>query len=289
MHLLESVNWLAIESGSWSSDEGSMIQAGMLEVEGDMATTGLQWATVEFVGAGFPGTLPAVVTQCMSYYGSDWVKTRQQQGDNTFFSVSLEEEGGLEGHGCTSCSSSAHTNWEEVGWVAVEPAVGNLGTEDYEAGLTGLSVTHQDYLITFAHEFTNAPRVFAAMQTYLGTDSSEIRQRGVASTTDVTIFVEEESCSDTEINHVAEIVGYMAFESGGLLLAQSTLNLGCRGIYDATSAQLSGAELNEGGAIRPAGTVGSGFINFMNADGDSATWDLHRCSSSHVYHSSNNV
>jgi hypothetical protein len=159
-HLFENVHWLAVEAGSWSSDEGKMVQAGMLEVEGDMATTGMQFTTVEFLQGGFPGVIPAVLTQTMSYYGSDWVKTRQQQGDSTHFTVTLEEAGGLEGHGCTHCSSSAHTNFEEVGWIAFEPAVGNFGAQDYIAAVTPVAVTHNNYRIQFAKEFSESPRFF---------------------------------------------------------------------------------------------------------------------------------
>jgi hypothetical protein len=306
-HTYEQVHWLAIEAGSWSSDEGAMVQAGTLEVEGDMRTTGMQFTPVEFLQGGFPGVIPAVLTQCMSYYGSDWVKTRQQQGDSTHFMVTLEEQGGLAGHGASQGQSSlAHTNWEEVGWVAFEPASGNLGARDYIAGLTPLAVTHQNYRIQFSQEFTDEPRVFATMQTYLGTDSAEVRQRSSPTTRSATIFVEEETCSDTETNHVAEVVGYLALQPGsGLLFGQSNLNLGCENIYDATTAILQGGarfspESGRGShcaqndaaclqAARANGTIGTGVIDFTTTGaagtgtGESASWDLHRCRAAHAF------
>ena len=36
MHLEETVHYLAMESGSWTGDENTMVQAGTNEIEGDM-------------------------------------------------------------------------------------------------------------------------------------------------------------------------------------------------------------------------------------------------------------
>ena len=146
----ETVSWLVIESGSWSmegcigcaSDESHMLQAGVVEIEGDMRLTGQLFHEVEFYGSGFPVPtwtyrdqkvspwnkndgppptslkeltgLPIVVTQVNSYFGSNWVKTRQQQGDNLHFLVGLEEAGSFVN------AMNAHTNFEKVGWMAAE-------------------------------------------------------------------------------------------------------------------------------------------------------------------------
>ena len=55
-------------------------------------------------GKGGP-KLPIVITQVNSYFGADWVKTRQQQKDNLGFLVALEEEGGF-------ATMNQHTNCE---------------------------------------------------------------------------------------------------------------------------------------------------------------------------------
>eukprot|EP01050_Picozoa_sp_SAG11_P028672 SAG11_NODE_7759_length_1100_cov_1.031968_1_plen_117_part_10 len=117
---------MVFESGSWSVDEGHMIQAGTVEMEGDARTTNEQFHTVEFLDP-FP-TLPVILTQVMTYYGSNFVKTRQQQLDSRSFQVALEEAG-------DAYDTQAHTNFEKVGWLAIEPGSGNIGTRDYIAAL----------------------------------------------------------------------------------------------------------------------------------------------------------
>ena len=319
-HLTETVSWMVVESGSWTGDEGYVIQAGVTEIEGDMRQTGQQFTRVEFYGSGMPVTdcvgrqcssqtnynsqlmednvgLPIVVTQCMSYYGSNWVKTRQQQGDNTYFLVALEEAGSLQNAG-----TQAHTNWEKVGWIAFEQASGNLGTRDYEAELTPAAVTHAAYTVTFEQPFAPnvRPYVFATMQTYYGTDSSQLRQDNDPTREQVTFRVEEEICSDAEVNHAREIVGYVAIGSGqsGPTYARSNINRGCEAIYDATQAQLHGAQLESGNPAergcaandpvchngeRLSSTVGYGAIDFVNPSGDTATWELSSCRAGHVW------
>ena len=320
IHVSETISWMVMESGSWTGDEGYTIMGGVTEVEGDMRLTGQQFQRVEFYGAGMPVTdcqgrqcngqsgragqldqenvgLPIVITQCMSYYGSNWVKTRQQQGDNTYFMVALEEVGSLAGFG-----TQRHTNYEKVGWVAFEQVSGNLGTRDYEADLTPQEVTDAPYTVTFRQPFYEGvkPYVFATMQTYIGTDSAQLRQDNDPTESQVTFRVEEDVCEDDESNHAAEIVGYVAIGSGesGPTYAKSNINLGCEAIYDATQAQLHGAQLESGNPAerdcaandpvchngeRLSSTVGYGAIDFVNPTDDTATWDLHQCRAGHVW------
>ena len=77
-HVPETVHYMVMETGSWSGDEGTMMQAGVNEIEGDMRLNGGQFQVVQFLQGGFPGgELPVVLTQVMSYYGSNFVKTRK--------------------------------------------------------------------------------------------------------------------------------------------------------------------------------------------------------------------
>jgi hypothetical protein len=309
-HGPELVNYLVVETGSWMSDEGTMLQAGVNEVEGDMRLTGQQFQIVSFHGTGFPaytqassgthgysgGGLPVVLTQVMSSYGANFVNTRQQQVDSDHFLVALEEVGSFAGTPDTgqddTIGTQGHTNVEKVGWVAFEPAVGNFGTRNFEAGHTPESVTHEDYAIKFQQQFDAAPRFFARMATYYGTDSSQVRHTGAA-TKGVSVHVEEETCTDAEQNHVAEIVDYVAFEaSDQIMMGRSNLPLGCQGVHDATKAQLVGAKFDPqtqaantaatgAGAESTGGVIGTGIINFEHNDGDTATWEMRRCLQGH--------
>merc|ERR1711871_115742 len=206
---VETMNWMVIESGSWITDARTAkrstwtpdsgrgektLQAGVVEIEGDYRLTGEQFHRVNFIHGGFSG-LPVVLSQVMSTYGGNFVKTRQQQGDSTHFMVALEEAGsgpwtGVGGD--QGLGTAGHTNVEKVGWVAVEAGTGDIGTRTYEARLTDNVVTNEDYEISFAVPFSGAPRFFANMNTYHGTDSAQLRQSSPTTEGGAVIHVEEE-------------------------------------------------------------------------------------------------
>ena len=187
------------------------------------------------------------MSQVMSYFGGNFVKTRQQQGDSTHFMVTLEEAGSAPWTGVggdQSQGTQGHTNVEKVGWVAIEGGTGDIGTRTYEARLTDNVVTSDDHDITFAVPFSGAPRFFANMQTYHGTDSSQLRQSTPTTEASASIHVEEEECTDAEMDHVPEVVGWMVLESGqDIIHAQSDIDLGCVGIQEGSQAQLDGPTL----------------------------------------------
>ena len=161
-------------------------------------------------------------------------------------------------------------------------------------------MTHEPYTITFTQTFDFAPRFFARMATYRGTDSSQVRTGEPPNTKTVSVHVEEESCTDTEMNHAPEIVDYFVLDSrgydgvsaqgtGGVLYAKSNLNRGCEGLYDATAAQLSGGAFFDSQETNPntdltggeAGDqVGLASINFAEGD-ETATWQMDRCLAGH--------
>ena len=181
-------------------------------------------------------------------------------------------------------------------------AVGNFGTVNFQSGHTPEAVTHDDYTITFTQTFDFAPRFFARIATYLGTDSAQARTTAPPTTKTAIVHVEEEECTDAEMNHNAEIIDYVAFDSrgydgisaqgsGGILYAKSNLNRGCEGVYDASLAQLSGgASFNEkGGTVYQdledpgeltTDQVGHVQINFQEGE-ETATWNMIRCLSGH--------
>jgi hypothetical protein len=69
--------------------------------------------------------------------------------------LALEEAGETQARG-----GGAHTNFEKVGWIAFEQTSGNFGTRDYEASLTPLEVTHEQYDISFRKPFYGASPSF---------------------------------------------------------------------------------------------------------------------------------
>ena len=163
------------------------------------------------------------------------MNTRHQTVSSTGFALALEEEGSFAGTpdtGAQGIGTQGHTNVEKVGWVAFESTGGNLGTRNFEAGHTPEAVTHEDYTIQFSAPFAEKPRFFSRMASYYGTDSSQVRHRGV-DTTSAVVHIEEENCSDAEQTHVREIVDWVAIEaSDHVMLAKANFDLGCSGIHD---------------------------------------------------------
>ena len=101
----------------------------------------------------------------------------------------------------------------------MEASAGDLSGQLFEVGVTPDSVSHNAYTMNFTSGFSVAPIVIAAMQSHDGGDTAGLRYRN---TTDgsVQIKVEEEQSRDTEVSHTTEVVGYMAFEPGAVLMGQ---------------------------------------------------------------------
>jgi hypothetical protein len=184
-HVIEVVDWVAVDEGTYFTPAGSMWQCGSIEVSG----AGFQ--TVYFNGEGFPDTAHAVVSQVQSYRnGSSFVKTRQLPGDEYGFSVALEEEGHI-----TQASAS-----ELVGWLAMQQGTGVLSIDSdvrYEAQVTGYSVGHTSLPIKFAYAFTGVPRVLASIASFHNEDSSHLRQGDSATDAfGTSLYIQEAECGE---------------------------------------------------------------------------------------------
>jgi hypothetical protein len=277
----ETINWMVLETGSWLTDEDTAFQAGVVEIEGDMRLTGRQFQKVRFWNSF--SSVPVVLTTINSFVGFDWVKSRQQQGDSTYFMLAMEEKGSAlapttgDLDGDTGTGTQSHADVEKVGWAAFEPSRGNIGTRNFEARFTP-GVTHKHHTIKFGVSFSSAPRIFAGMQTYAGTDSAQLRQSVAGTKTDFTVHVEEETCTDKEMTHVPENVGWFAFEpKPGRVHARSKYDRGCVGLQEASMAELKGAALFQTGSSY----VGKSGIDYRNPFDDTATWTFTNCAGGH--------
>ena len=136
------------------------------------------------------------------------VKTRQRSVSASGFEVALEEE---------EASTAPHGS-ETVGWLAVEPGQRDWNGHAYEADQTPKAVRHNWYGITFAQNFGAAPRFVAAMTTFDGGDSAQLRYDRTSLTANgVQVLVEEDTTDDSETGHTTEVVGYLALEGNGTL------------------------------------------------------------------------
>ena len=81
------------------------------------------------------------------------------------------------------------------------------------AGDCDRSLSGCRYDVALAGAFRAAPVVFASMASFNGGDPSSMRISGRPSATSVSLFVEEETCTDAEQAHAAEVVGVLAIEA----------------------------------------------------------------------------
>ena len=113
--------------------------------------------------------------------------------------------------------------------MLVRSGRGSIAGDLYQAGITESVVTHDPTTggISFCAGFENPPMLFAAMATHHGSDSAEVRLASGISPTGAQVFIEEESCSDDEVEHVAEVVAFLALERGPHKIRAMTHEASC--------------------------------------------------------------
>ena len=200
-HSPENFNWMIVNEGAMGdlqagTTTGGLCAGGSLCVAPLCSScdhqTGLDWFDVSFIT---PITNAVVVSTIQTHTGGDWCKTRQRSVTDTGFQARIEEDNLDGGH-----------NTEITGWIAMPAGAGRLGWVNYEAIKTPDAVTHEPYDVSFATSFAGVPALFGTMQTYDGPDPSHMRYDALTSI-GTTIFVEEETCTDSELAHTTEVIG----------------------------------------------------------------------------------
>ena len=203
-HTKESVGYVVVESGVHTLPDGSILAAGV------NPAVNHRWENVSF-GHDFDNA-PIVLSQTTSRAGGDPVVTRQRNTTGSGFSVRLQEEE----------RQGSHMN-ESVAWIAIDASAGSAGDAASGAGafetvLTGNSVTHRTASAAFSTEFAESPVFVAAMQTFDGGDTANLRHRNLDAD-GVQFWVDEEKSRDSEVQHTTEVVGGLAIAAGDILAA----------------------------------------------------------------------
>lgn len=189
-HLVETIPWMVWESGLFYTDEGKLLQVGSLLLAGGA------FGYVNFMANSFAHDDISVLSQVQTYNDPTFVKTRQQAGDASGFSIALEEAQKLD----LSEGTHVHLN-ETVGWFALESSEGHIGFTGYSAQTTANSVTHMPFDIDFKYPFSKIPSFFANIATYQGADAAALRLHNNATVHGAQVVVEEEKCIDDEVVH----------------------------------------------------------------------------------------
>ncbi|MEM7721075.1 MAG: Hint domain-containing protein [Pseudomonadota bacterium] len=190
---IETINWIAVEEGVHTLPDGRIIEAGTSSVSSSGQNTG---GSATF-SAGFTDP-PVVLTSVMSENDTTTVDSDPSNITASGFDLTLQEEENQDGvHGA-----------ETIGWIAIEAGgdatsgtANAVGGVDENVDVLGLGTT-----------FTNSV-VLAETQTINGGDTATVVIDSQSNST-VGVFVAEEQSRDSEVNHVNETVGIVAFEDG---------------------------------------------------------------------------
>lgn len=131
---------------------------------------------------------------------------------STGFEVALEREGS---NGIGADPLLEH-GVEAIGWAAFQHGKGSIGGDLYQASITGSVVTHEPSTggIAFCAGFEEPPLFFGNMATHHGPDASQLRLSRGTTAAGASVYVQEENCSDDEMDHTTEVISYLALQSG---------------------------------------------------------------------------
>jgi len=193
-HAPEKASYLVVERGQHQLEDGSWIEAGVVDTDATGDFTGVA------LSAAFAKT-PVVFATVQTFNGADAVTTRLHNVDVFGFDLMLQEQ---------EAYAQVHTT-ETVAFVAWEPSVGIVDGHRYEVGHTGNEVTHKAHKIGYADAFYGLPMFVAEMQTTNEHDTADLRWTGKGPKW-INVWVDEEQSADAETSHQAEAVGYLLIE-----------------------------------------------------------------------------
>jgi hypothetical protein len=193
LHAVESVSYIAMERGSYTLSNGTMVEAGQFQIQ----NAGF-FQSVTFNDA-FQVT-PVVVASVSSFNEEDAPTGRLRNISTKGFAFMLQEQ---------ELNAKVHAP-ETISYIAWEPSVGTLGGLSFEVNRTGDVMTQYFKEIVFEENFTELPAFCADMQTTDGGDTASVRAQG-RDFFNVQVKIEEEQSANSEISHTTEVVGYMVF------------------------------------------------------------------------------
>jgi PKD repeat protein len=190
----ETVSYIVMERGRHQLPDGAMVLADRLQTS----------ATKSFVSQSFsePFTeVPIILAAVTSVNELDAVDVRLRSITNLGFQVGMREQ---------ESNKQQHLA-ESIDYIALEPSFGLVNGARYEADTMPDKPTHLAQTLIYRTGFSEPPLLLADMQTTAGGDTANLRWRN-GNEVSVELWVAEEQSKDTETNHVAESVGYLALE-----------------------------------------------------------------------------
>ncbi len=195
-HAKEKVNFLVTERGSYTLADGTRIEAGRFNGKSSYGTVNFAEPFLE---------VPVLLSQVQSVNDANPVTPRLKSIGPSSFAAKLQQK---------ESTKNAHGT-EQVGYLAWQLGTGEFSGGEilFEAGRTANAVTDQWAEIAYTATFPALPLFLAGMQTANGDDTATVRLQS-ATTSAVTVFIEEEQSQDQETTHgSAETVGYLLIGS----------------------------------------------------------------------------
>jgi hypothetical protein len=192
-HTNEAVSYLAIERGTYTLPDGTLMEADRFET--DKTKT---FDSVHFI-QNFHKT-PVVITAISSSNENDAVTGRLRGITAQGFEYCMQEQ---------ELNAKTH-QIETIDYIAWEPSKGSWNGITFEVNTTNDKVRHRFYKIPFQNSFADNPFFLADMQTTGGKDTANVRWRN-KNKQSIEVQVDEEQSKNTETRHTTEKVGYMVF------------------------------------------------------------------------------
>ncbi|MEM7456262.1 MAG: S8 family serine peptidase [Planctomycetota bacterium] len=207
-HTTENIAYMVIEAGTHTLTDGTQIVAGSTTL------TNENFASVNFASSF--SSAPLVIGQVITTNDGSAVAERMRNITASGFQVQMQEEEAADG---------IHAS-ETFNYVAIDQGAGSSGDTDFNAVVSGNVVTQGNTTVNFGSiGGSSNPVILSDMQTRDGADTSTLRHRSATSTS-VTVWVEEEGSNDSELNHTTEVAGVLAMEAGTLVAANPLLAAG---------------------------------------------------------------
>lgn len=184
-HVAEAVSWMAVERGRHVLSDGSIVEAGDVRADHDVASAHFESAFAD---------APLVFAQVASVNGGAAVTTRLDDVEAGGFSIRLQEE---------ELADQRHAV-EDVDWIAFDLAAGS----SLRGGRTGDAVRDAGATIEFEND-GRVPHFFAGMESLNGGDAATVRLSEL-NAGDARILIDEETSRDRETTHTAESVAWLA-------------------------------------------------------------------------------
>ncbi len=191
LHSEETVGYLVVEAGIHSLPDGTLVEAGKLQVNNANLFT-----AVAFDQAF--NHVPVVITAITTFNEAEAVTGRIKDVSASGFEFRMQEQG---------LNSQDHAA-EEMSFIAWERSSGTVNDLTYEVNRTPDVVTHEFYTIPFTTSFVNPPVLLAEIQTLSGEDAASLRYDN-KDLYGVDVKIEEEQSTDVDVNQAAEAVGYI--------------------------------------------------------------------------------